>query len=261
MNGQRSVAAGAADRPPTVVEFVGVPGVGKSTLAAGLVESLREDDVPVRTPVSDVNEVEPRSRRVPRKAAYVARYLLRRPTAAGWLRTFRRNPNASAHDVVRTGFNWLFVAGALRFRRVAGGVTVADQGLFQAYWSVVLGDPEPPADGVRRVFEAEFSEIHLVAVLVEADPDVIQRRLAARADNPSRVSVDAEADMDTASGNREDVGYSLEEAWTAYEHVTESLSALEGEYPALSVVRCGNNKVDDIGRNVIAIRDALSGNG
>lgn len=246
--------------PPLLVEFVGLPGVGKSTLAAGLVEVLRDDGVKVWTPVSNVNNVESHIHRVPRKATYVARYLLCRPTvAAGWLRTFQQNPNASAHDVVRTGFNWLFVAGALRSRRISNGVTVADQGLFQAYWSAVLGDPNPPAYSVHRVMETELSEARLVVILVEADPDVVRRRLAARADNPSRVSADADVETGSESGMLEDEGYSLEQAWTAYEHVADSLAALEGRYPSLSVVRCRNDEVDDIRRNVTAIRDTLSG--
>lgn len=235
-----------SDTGPLFVEFVGVPASGKSTLASALVEDLENEEIQVRTPVTDINQVESRVSRVPLKAAYVLRYLWKRPLrAAGWMRTFQSISDSTIRDTVRTQFNWLFVAGVIHMGWSAEGVTVTDQGLFQAYWSIVLGDPEPPINWIRPLIEKEFNGAELRVILVEADPDVVRRRLSSRSANPSRISVDTKGD------------YSLKDAMLTYEYVAESLLELGDRDPTVSVLRCTNNEKQDLARNVERIKSTL----
>ena len=237
---------------PVLVEFVGVPGGGKSTLARELACDLRADSLPVRTPVSEVNTIESRIHRVQRKSTIIARYALRHPRrTVGWIRTVRRLSGGVRRDTVNVGFYWLFVAGALSCYRGSDGVTIADQGLFQAYWSAVLGNPTPPEDVIRSIIEAEFRETQLVVVLVEVDVEEARRRLAARSNNPSRISADV---TETAEGIS---SYSVRDAQSAYNHIEGSLTAIEDEFGNVSVIRCVNDERSDIDPNVQAIASEL----
>lgn len=236
-----------------LVEFVGIPGAGKSTLASELARLLRADSVPIRTPISEVNAIDSRPLRILRKSAEIGRYTLRHPYGTiGWLRTVRRLSDGSIHDVAKVGFNWLFVAGCLTQRRSDRGVTIADQGLLQAYWSTILGSSTPSVDDVHSIIETAFPDVPLLVVLVEVDTTVARQRLAARSDNPSRVSVNI------GGTSRPEHNYSVEDAQIAYDHVKKSLIAIETASENSSVIRCVNDEPSDVERNVEAIRAELS---
>jgi thymidylate kinase len=164
-----------------LVTFVGLPGTGKSTLCARAARLLRQRGIPCR-----VCE-ETAFRRIRNKAAWVAREAIGNPRrAARTVRGILATRQRSALDLVKMVVNWFCLSFLIRRFAAAGGVSLFDEGLFQALWSIGLGarngdwlsslpllDPVPPAPNLTVVFRSSL--------------ETIERRLAARPGRSSRL--------------------------------------------------------------------------
>ncbi len=171
----------------TVVEFVGLPGVGKSTLSHRTAATIASDHPQVTEPIS---RIENRSAafRILSKGRYAAEHALRRPrTAIDGLRAIRATQQPTTGDFARVAFNFQYVAGVVTRARSAAGVTLLDQGPYQALWSIGLRSPADWPDLLDR-FENPLSRIAPdLVVLVEADTETIADRLRSREGGDTRV--------------------------------------------------------------------------
>jgi hypothetical protein len=135
----------------TVVECVGVAGVGKSRLAHLLVEELDALGRPAEKAMAPVGPDTPRSRRLLRKSRFLCAEAVREPRAvcamvAATLRTGQRH----RRDAVAIALNWITLRGLVRRARSRPGVHVFDQAALLGLWSTGhRGDAEP----CRRLLE------------------------------------------------------------------------------------------------------------
>ncbi len=178
---------GAPSDGPLLVEFVGLPGSGKSTIARELGAQLRA----AGTPVEDPGSIATRGSfgRVATKSRFVLAALVREPVAAvRWEGVLRRTGPASWREHVRVTFNWFYLIGLIhRYRRHRGAVLL-DQGLLQALWSAgytsqigIAATPEL-ADALGRLWPARVA-----VVSVSASEASVRRRLASRIATQSRL--------------------------------------------------------------------------
>jgi len=168
----------------TVVEFCGLPGAGKSTIARGLVARLRLQGIPTTEVMAPIGPSAGRTARLRRKSAVIARGVTSRGGAVIATNVGFRSRQTGARDRVARPANLLVVRDAVRRGRAREGVHVLDQGPVQEWWSAALraddarvlawaaADPAPRADLVVRV---------------DAPPDVLAARLARRAERQSRL--------------------------------------------------------------------------
>ena len=171
------------------VEFLGLPGVGKSAVCGKTARYLSRRGFRVREPVlavSDRSAMGPRLRGYAGKSFLIARELLTHP-----LHSFRSvraicstgQPSLSVLVMVVT--NWLMQCSLLRNRKTPPAVNLFEEGIFQALWSIGL----EARSGAVRDLGATFSEVLAmpdVVVVVEADLAAVVDRLQRRDGNESR---------------------------------------------------------------------------
>jgi hypothetical protein len=174
-----------------VVEFLGLPGVGKSYAARLVAARLDARGTPARSAGLRINEELGAWRRRLSKGGICAAEAIGRPRST--LRVFRalRGSRQRARvDVIRLTYNWLFVSRLLRRARTRSAVELLDEGIFQLLWSVGFAGGEGSIRECSALLlqgPAPVVSMPHVLVLVEAPPESVHARLAARGSRAGRI--------------------------------------------------------------------------
>ncbi len=162
-----------------LIEFLGVPGVGKTTLARGVAADLVQRGynavfLPMDAPV-DLN----RYVKIARQIADIGRYGAARPRqalrAAQVLQYFPQPNLSTLAKVIRY---WLLTHAVIDRERRQAEFVVCDQGYYQGLFSLA----RLSSASERAAFSAALRLIPVpeVAILVAADPEIILGRLRNR---------------------------------------------------------------------------------
>src|SRR5262245_43435999 len=172
--------------PGLVVEFVGMPGSGKSTLSRRAAEVLTARGLLVTQPSYPLAHDIPRAARMALKSRLVAMEMLAHParSARVWS-SVRSSGQASARDTCRMTFNWLLVT-RLMSHPPAGDLHLYDQGVLQAIWSIAYGGAPGAASRAASRLDAD-TPLPDAVVVVQASGETVRRRLASRVDRDSRL--------------------------------------------------------------------------
>jgi thymidylate kinase len=166
-----------------VVEFLGMPAAGKTTLARAVAERLSREGHSVELPA--VHLVHP-PRGIGNRAsriALLARRGLRRPRVEiRRLLALRRTRQDSFADLRTVWENLATVAWLIERARTMEGVHLIDQGVFQAIWSVGLS-----ADTFDVDAHLEGMPLPDLLVVLTVDQQTGRSRLAARTEDDSRL--------------------------------------------------------------------------
>jgi len=120
-----------------IVEFCGVPGAGKSTLARQLTEELRRNGHAAHLPLEATSPRAPRPSRLLRKGLAAAGETLLHPfTTLLVIRAVVQSAQPSRRDVLVRAGNWLVLRAALRRARGNDGIWLFDQGVIQELCSL-----------------------------------------------------------------------------------------------------------------------------
>ena len=202
-----------------VVEFVGLPGAGKSALSRQVAALLRAEGYILSEPTTQLDQAGTASRAFA-KAAYGIGSALASPlNAAGWMRTFIAMGQRSLADTGRVALNWFFLAGLMRGLARRPGVHLLDQGIFQGLWSAGYAARDGAVVG-REVVTAVRKALppRILVIVIETSPATLRRRLQERPGGDSRL----ERDLTTG-----DSSGSLTRAIAALASVQELLGLLE----------------------------------
>jgi hypothetical protein len=175
---------------PLVVEFVGLPGVGKSHAARLVAAGLATVGTPARSSALRINHELGRSRRVLCKAGICAVEALSRPGHTARVgRALIASGQQSRGDVLRLLYNWLFLVGLLRRARTRPVVELLDEGIYQLLWSIgFAGNERVIRDNLSTFLKGPHSlPMPDVVVVVEAPLGLIQARLASRKSRAGRL--------------------------------------------------------------------------
>lgn len=172
-----------------LVEFVGLPGVGKSHATRRLAARLADAGIPARSSALILHEELPASARILRKSAACAAEVMRRP-GPSWrlVRTLVRTGQRRRLDVLRLAYNWLARVELVRRARSSPGVELFDEGPLQMLWSVGLQGREDTIRtwGPTLAETAPVGFVPDIVVVVRAPLDVIEARLSARGGRAAR---------------------------------------------------------------------------
>lgn len=178
-----------------VVEFLGLPGAGKSTIAASLVAELRAKHVDVRTTDDFVTWLAGRSsfekveivvRSLPRALTQLWRVLL----FAGSLRCSNGLPMGR---VAQLPFVNCCFDRYLRLHKSC--VVVMDQANMQLVWSVGAYAASYKASALDRLCSAACGQAPRLYAFVAATPDLVTERIRQRPSNASRFDRESESGL------------------------------------------------------------------
>ncbi|MPZ63256.1 MAG: hypothetical protein GEU93_18610, partial [Propionibacteriales bacterium] len=120
-----------------VVEFCGLPGTGKSTLAGLVSEALMDRDVYCTIADAPISAAVSRSGRIAVKAARAitetSRHPVRTAHMAGWIAS---SGQESTRDTVATLAQWLAVQRTVTNARRGPGVHLLEEGVVQTLWTL-----------------------------------------------------------------------------------------------------------------------------
>ncbi len=167
-----------------VVEFCGLPGAGKSTLARTLVARLRVEGIPTTEVMAPLGPDAQRASRIVRKVGAIARGLGDPGSARLIAEVGLRSGQADRRDRVARPANLLVVRHAVRRARAGVGVYVLDQGPLQEWWSAAL---RANSERVLALAAEDRADRADLLVRVDTPIDVLLDRLGARGARQSRL--------------------------------------------------------------------------
>jgi thymidylate kinase len=222
--------------PPFLIEFVGVPSSGKSTLSYHVAETLANaEGIPfVSQPTYVVAERLPAFLRPVVKlpfAGYGAvheKALLEQCISSDHL-TFSN---------LSLLFNWLFVRGVSQWYSAPNRITALDQGFIQALWSLQLSESSDIVSCFRDRLLEVFPRTPSLIVCVEVSIETAKERLANRSANPSRVGVGPDA------------SFTVGEALSAYRYIKNVVRGLVKSRPRAILCVLPNEEEADLTTNV-----------
>lgn len=167
-----------------VVEFCGLPGAGKSTIAAALVARLRLGAVPTTEVMAPLGPVAGTGERLTRKVGRLVRMGTQRDAWGVARDVGLRSGQEDVRDRIARPVNLLLVRDAVARAGRRPGVSVLDQGPVQEWWSAALR-----ADADRVLAWADADPAPRADLLVRVDvPDaVLLSRLGGRQGHQSRL--------------------------------------------------------------------------
>lgn len=226
---------------PFLLEFVGVPGSGKSTISRRVAETVRNSgNCSFNEPTHFINGQLPLPIRPVAKlpyAGYGAVHEIPRMR-----RYITRNGSTSLNPSLL--FNWLFVRGVVEWNSGRNWATALDQGLIQAFWSFRLSESDETVAFFRRRLLEVYPETPSLIVCVEASPETVETRLASRVDNRSRVGV-RPASFDT------------EESWKAYRYTRGIVRKLVASRLEVAMLTLQNDDQAELAANVESVVDNM----
>jgi hypothetical protein len=174
------------------VEFVGLPGVGKSEVSRLLAGVLRQRGHPVFELSYELDHETPSPQRLAVKLWLAARGWAYRPQQSRlWMQALLESGQESAQRLRAVALNWFYLVGSARRSAARPGIHVFDQGLLQAGWSIAYAARR--ADLISGGLLARVGGVlpaRAVVVLVEAGLPTIRARLEGRRGTRSQLERD-----------------------------------------------------------------------
>jgi shikimate kinase len=230
------------------VEFLGLPGVGKSAVSRRTAECLSQRGFVVRERVdvlSDRSALAPRLRGYLGKSLLIARELLAHPRQS-WraIRAIGATAQPSARVLLMVVANWLMQCSLLRTCRGTPAVHLLEEGIFQGLWTIGL---EARPGAVRAIGGAFADALSMpdVVVVVEADLEAVVNRLHQRNGRESRAD----------RWSRDD-GRAFAHASSLMLEVLDVLETVDESRKRSHVIRVANRSVadTDVAARQVALR-------
>ena len=165
------------------IEFMGLPGVGKSTIARGVCAKLRAAGHRLSLAPDGYVYAHPLVLRAYKLARIAAHGALHPGSALGSAYRSRSFPQPSWATMIRLMHNWLYVSAVCASRPRHSRLVVLDQGLCQGLYSLALQSDNDGLPNVRHALESGICPDLVVSI--EAPCDVVRERMRGRADTYS----------------------------------------------------------------------------
>jgi len=170
-----------------LIEFLGLPGCGKSTLSRFVADLLMEQRIVVEETTYELTHRRGKLARQRAKLRYLAYIAARNPCAAfSNLLTIAVTRQASLSDMRMAGLNWLYIL-SLAARRSPTAVTILDQGIAQAIWTIGFAAQSGSWLDLLLTKAQKVAAMPDLVVRVRADFATIGDRLELREQHTSRM--------------------------------------------------------------------------
>ncbi len=182
--GKATTALAVAPMHPCVVEFFGLPGSGKTTVAGELFRLLKESHVEAEFRPEMFDDTLPAYRRHLLRLSLILRQMPTTLRRSKSLLSVVRVPQKSFKDRLKALYNSWTVMSVVSLARSMPGLLILDQGFSQAAWSVALNSPRDDVSGLLENFPVDF---HWHVVIFDAPAEVLRARLSQRRGSISRL--------------------------------------------------------------------------
>jgi hypothetical protein len=233
----------ARREPLNTIEFLGLPGSGKTTIARELVHLLRNHEVTVCFSRDVMGDDLPLWRRTPQRVALVSRAMVSEPNKMFGATRNLTPQQRLGRNAVKSWWNFLSVL-AMHSCQDDQSMLVADQGVAQGIWSARVhhGPMAAPLNIVSAQFEQWIERT--LFIHVDAPPEIARARLARRAERTSRFQHPAcIADMALWTRGRDAVGSIVDE-------IDVELKARGLPQGVICIPNCGETPAVDHARDV-----------
>jgi hypothetical protein len=221
-------------RRSAVIEFIGLPGVGKSTLSHRVAEMLQQRGWRVEQPTYSVDHEMHTWERLLLKLQRVSAEAIFHPASAvRSVRAILATGQVSAADFISVTVNWLFMSSLLRTADRRTGVHIFDEGPLNALWSIAFSAGSAGTAGILGELARQRSTPVLVA-LIEADIAAVRERHDLRKNGQSRLERIGPADN------------AWERARRALQQIKATLQMLTDEGAEMHVVAVRNRGSEDL---------------
>ncbi|MGH8598868.1 MAG: hypothetical protein ACREXT_19650, partial [Gammaproteobacteria bacterium] len=171
-----------------LIEFLGLPGCGKSTLSRRLAELMMEQRFVVDETTYDLDHRRRKLGRRCAKLAYLSSFAARNPRSVlSNLLAIARTRQSSLADLRRAGFNWVSILSVVARRQSPSIITVLDQGIAQAIWTIGFAAQRGSWLELLPTRNKQAAAMPDLVVRVRADFATIGDRLGARKRRVSRM--------------------------------------------------------------------------
>jgi thymidylate kinase len=163
-----------------MIEFFGMPGVGKTTLARGVVADLRRHGYDAAFLAMDAPRDLNRYLKLASQIGVAARYAATRPRQAlSVTRVLGHFPQPDLITLAKVTRYWLLTCAMIDRSACQADVVVCDQGFYQGLFALALLTPAP--DQAAFCAALRLFPMPDFAVLITADLETIRTRLNGRA--------------------------------------------------------------------------------
>ncbi len=174
--------------PVRLIEFFGLPGAGKSTLAVGLARTLKASGVDVVSSAAMTASGRSFPQRLFRRLALVCRAY---PILVLQLRSTRLVlglKQATVRDAIKSIWNFWTVLSVSRVHGSRPGpVMIVDEGLLQAIWSAHMGQTGAGEIAQWHDLAEAAGLLETCFVIVDTNSTIARRRLTQRKAKTSRM--------------------------------------------------------------------------
>ena len=174
-------------RQARVIEFFGLPGVGKTTAAHAYAKALTGQGHEVLLASTLIGDGRPFIVRAVMRFALIATELIRRPSLVEALRLSSQCGPSTLKARLKAGYNCLTTAALYARVSRRQEIVLVDQGWLQAVWSLATfsdGDPDPENIAAQAIQRFQGPDLF---VILEAPLAVIRDRLSMRSSKHSRM--------------------------------------------------------------------------
>lgn len=173
-----------------IIELVGLPGAGKSTVAHAAAKILRKKGIQIAEPTYVLNHESSTIRRRMVKLSLVLGTAIWRPNVVRCLfKKLLTTQQRTFSDLITVVMNTLYIWG-LAYRILdKKGIFILDQGLHQALWTVTFsgaGGISVFLEDIERLFTITGGK--LVVAFLECELDTAYARVVNRAVTASRIT-------------------------------------------------------------------------
>lgn len=179
-------------RSQRVVEFCGLPGVGKTSVVSGVAAGLAGLGLMAEQVEAGIDPSVAIGLRIGRKARLIVATAAAHPLTSARAAVSIAVGQRTGADVVARPVQWMVTQALLETARHGSGVRLLDEGLLQAMWSIGLRGDVGGLLGVLAAGDG-WTEPDMV-VVVEAPLETVRRRLDSRASVHSRTQSLPEAE-------------------------------------------------------------------
>ncbi|MGC5327276.1 hypothetical protein [Brevibacillus sp. SYSU BS000544] len=217
-----------------VIEFLGLPGAGKTTLTTKLTPLLQELGIAIHEPSFKRRNGKSGKRILVKLHMVITELIFHFRFTLLSICYILMSKQTSWRDTFTTCFNWLFCAGIIRQNSLHTKPILLDQGIFQALWSIRYSCLYEPVS--LELLLNSLICMPFIVVVLNTDPTIIRKRLHERPGSSSRLEKKLE--------QGDNVELTFQRAITSFEKTKETLKKCAKINRNLLIIEIGEEELD-----------------